>query len=325
MGNVNVSVARRTFLKTAMFAAGGAPLAAVAGGPSFSSTETELSVPKDRVVKYFNGGWRMYMFSNRTIDIMLSTVFRSPSGRLVVVDGGWAKDGEFLHGVLRRFGGTVDAWFLTHAHGDHYRGLGAILKKPRCGGLKIGRVVHDFVPDDFIMATEKGCAPHVREFLSDLARSGLKVEKPVPGQVFDFGEGMTFECLNGYDLSMRRDAINNSSICYRVENGGKSVLVTGDIAADMGDKLLKTLTPEKLKCDVCFLSHHGQNGAKKSFYEAVNPEVCIWPTPQWLWDNDFGGTHGPGSGPFLTNYTKCWMQELGVKRQYLLTRDCVFT
>ena len=224
MGNVNVSVARRTFLKTAMFAAGGAPLAAVAGGPSFSSTETELSVPKDRVVKYFNGGWRMYMFSNRTIDIMLSTVFRSPSGRLVVVDGGWAKDGEFLHGVLRRFGGTVDAWFLTHAHGDHYRGLGAILKKPRCGGLKIGRVVHDFVPDDFIMATEKGCAPHVREFLSDLARSGLKVEKPVPGQVFDFGEGMSFECLNGYDLSMRRDAINNSSICYRVENGGKSVL-----------------------------------------------------------------------------------------------------
>ena len=55
----------------------------------------------------------------------------------------------------------------------------------------------------------------------------------------------------------------------------------------------------------------------------MRPEVCVWPTPQWLWDNDLGGTHGPGSGPFLTNYTKCWMQDLGVRRQFLLTRDWV--
>ena len=126
---------------------------------------------------------------------------------------------------------------------------------------------------------------------------------------------------NDYDLSMRRDAINNSSICYRVTNAGKSILVTGDVSVEMGAKMVRTLPPEKLKSDVCFMAHHGQAGADKAFYVAVRPEVCIWPTPQWLWDNDFGGTHGPGSGEFLTNYVKCWMQDLGVKRQILLVRD----
>ena len=315
---------RRGFLAGVALAAG----SAIVPRRAASAAERPLrtgTLPPATGVRYFGSGWTMYMYTNRTVDIMLSTLFRSPSGKLVMIDGGWGADGEFLLGELKRFGGVVDTWFLTHAHGDHYKALGGILKKPGLGGLRIGRVVHDFPPLDFIAETEKGCVPHVKEFLGDRAKSGVKVEKPAPGKVYKFGEGLTFECLNGYDLSMRRDAVNNSSICYRVENGGKSVLVTGDIAGDMGDMLLGTLPPEKLKSDVCFLSHHGQAGAKKSFYAAVRPEICIWPTTQWLWDNDFGGTHGPGSGPFLTNYTKCWMQELGVRRQYLLTRDFVFT
>ena len=313
---------RREFLAGAALAVGSAIVPRCAASAAERPLRTG-TLPPATVVQYFGSGWTMYMYTNRTIDIMLSTLFRSPSGKLVVIDGGWGADGEFLLGELRRFGGVVDTWFLTHAHDDHYKALGGILKKPGLGGIRIGRVVHDFLPLDFIAATEKECVQHVKEFLGDLAKSGVKVEKPAPGKVYKFGEGLTFECLNGYDLSMRRDAVNNSSTCYRVENGDKSILVTGDIAEDMGDKLLKTLPPEKLKADVCFLSHHGQAGAKKSFYAALNPEICIWPTTQWLWDNDLGAVNGPGSGPFLTNYTKCWMQELGVKRQILLTKDVV--
>lgn len=313
---------RREFLAGAALAAGSAVI------PQRAASAAERPVragalPPANVVRYFCGGWSMYMYTNRTTDIMLSTLFRSPSGKLVMIDGGWGADGEFLLGEIKRFGGVVDTWFLTHAHRDHYRALGEILKKPGCGGLKIGRVVHNFVPLEFIAEVAPSGLPHVKEFLGDLAKSGIKVEKPDAGQVFDFGEGLTFECLNEPDLSMRRDAINNSSVCYRVVNAGKSVLVTGDVSEEMGAKMLATLPPEKLKSDVCFLSHHGQMGASREFYAAVKPEICIWPTPRWLWDNDLGGTHGPGSGPFLTNYTKCWMQDLGVKRQILLTRDQV--
>ena len=315
---------RRGFLKGAACAAAGGAFV-----PSRSADLRERPLRKETIlpakeIAYFGGGWQMFMYSGRTTDISLSTLFRSPSGRIVMVDGGWGADGEFLLGEIKRLGGVVDAWFLTHAHRDHYRALGEILKKPGCGGLKIGRVVHNFVPLEFIAEVSPSALPHIKEFLGDLAKSGIRVEKPGVSQVFDFGEGLSLECLNEPDLSMRRDAINNSSVCYRVVNAGKSVLVTGDVSEEMGAKMLATLPPEKLKSDVCFLSHHGQMGASREFYAAVKPDICIWPTPQWLWDNDLGGTHGPGSGPFLTNYTKCWMQDLGVKRQFLLTRDVIF-
>lgn len=315
---------RRGFIKGALCAAAGGALV-----PSRTAQAAERplrtgTLPPAAVVTYFGGGWQMFMYSGRTTDISLSTLFRSPSGRIVMVDGGWGADGEFLLDEIKRLGGVVDTWFLTHAHRDHYRALGEILKKPGCGGLKIGRVVHNFVPLDFIAEVSPSGLPHVREFLDDLARSGIAVERPAAGRIYDFGEGLSFECLNEPDLSMRRDAINNSSVCYRVVNAEKSVLVTGDVSEEMGAKMLATLPPEKLKSDVCFLSHHGQMGASREFYAVVKPEICIWPTPQWLWDNDLGGTHGPGSGPFRTNYTKCWMQDLGVKRQFLLTRDVIF-
>ncbi len=305
---------RRDFLKASVCVAAGGALGTV------RAEDAQERVSPVMVTPYFKDGWTMYMFANRGNAQMLSTLFRSPSGKLAMVDGGWPKDAEdLLLPTLKALGGTVDTWFLTHAHGDHYGALADIVKRPDCGGLKIGRVVHNFLPLDFIAATEKASIPYMTPFLEDLGKSGLRVEKPAAGQTFDLGEGLAFECLNDYDLSMRNNSINNSSICYRVTNGGKSILVTGDIGVEMGDKLLKIQPPEKIKSDVVFLSHHGQCGANKNFYAAVKPEICVWPTPPWLWDNNIGG--GVGSGPWRTNFTKCWMQELGVKRQILLTKD----
>jgi len=62
----------------------------------------------------------------------------------------------------------------------------------------------------------------------------------------------------------------------------------------------------------------------------VKPAVAIWPTTDWIWDNvAYYGTRGlepgPGSGNLNINYYKCWLQELGVRRQYVLTKDVVFS
>ena len=75
---------------------------------------------KTYVTPYFDGGWTMYMFADRGNNVMLSTMFKSPSGKVVMIDGGWPKDADFLVPALKELGGTVDAWFLTHAHSDHY-------------------------------------------------------------------------------------------------------------------------------------------------------------------------------------------------------------
>lgn len=40
---------------------------------------------------------------------------------------------------------------------------------------------------------------------------------------------------------------------------------------------------------------------------------------KWIWENE--GAYRPSSGHLKTNYVKCWMEELGVKKQYISGRD----
>ena len=44
----------------------------------------------------------------------------------------------------------------------------------------------------------------------------------------------------------------------------------------------------------------------------ISPEVCLWPTPDWLWDNVQDGVAGAGS--YKTPIVRGWMVTLGVKK-----------
>lgn len=292
-------------------------LGALAAGVAGLAAADGRRGPDVKVTPYFDGGWTVYCFGNRGYGQMLSTLFLSPSGKVVMVDGGDIADGEFLHSTLMKLGGVVDTWFITHAHSDHYRALGEILGKPAMGGLKIGRLVYDFPAEEHFAKWEPACIERLRAFLQGVERNRLKVEKPKKGWTCDFGEGLTFRALNEPDVRIEHNFVNNTSICYRVENGGRTLLVTGDIGEEMANWILHWNRPEDVKSDICFMSHHGQSGAHRAFYEAVKPEICIWPVPRHVWENDPAGD-GPGSGGWKTNYVKCWMQDLGVRRHFVL-------
>ena len=59
----------------------------------------------------------------------------------------------------------------------------------------------------------------------------------------------------------------------------------------------------------------GQNGVNEEFYRTVHPSYCLWPTPDWLWDNDNGG--GVNSGPWATLTVRKWMEKLPVIDHYI--------
>ncbi len=110
---------RRCFLKSVLCTAAGGALVSPRAVLALERPLRTETLPPVSEMMYFGGGWKMHMYAGRTTDISLSTLVRSPSGRLVMVDGGWGADGEFLLGELKRLGGEVDTWFLTHAHSDH--------------------------------------------------------------------------------------------------------------------------------------------------------------------------------------------------------------
>ena len=100
----------------------------------------------------------------------------------------------------------------------------------------------------------------------------------------------------------------------KFDTGKTTFLVLGDTGIKSSEKLLKT-QKEKLKSDIVQMAHHGQSGATKELYEQINPTICMWPTPEWLWNNDSG--EGKGSGPWKTLETRLWMEELKVKKNYV--------
>ena len=63
------------------------------------------------------------------------------------------------------------------------------------------------------------------------------------------------------------------------------------------------------------MAHHGQRGATEELYKLVNPEICLWPTTSWLWDNDVG--EGYNTANFKTIETREWLQNIGVKTNYV--------
>lgn len=306
-----MDTSRRSFIGT---------LAALAAG----------AVPSEVCAQGLAGGAKMHCFGTRCDSIGLSTVFVSRNGHVAVVDGGCCygtADGDFLFGKLMEMGGRVDRWYITHAHSDHYGALLTIMNRPDFKKLSIGELIFTFPPVEWILKVEPGNG--VKKFLSAVKThcSHIKVRKHVTGEVWRPDDSLAIETL--HDLYTSDNLVNGNSICLTATMGSMRVLVTGDLTEAQGHWLMKKLGPERMKHDVCFLSHHGQSGADKEFYAAVAPETVIWPTPAWLWDNiwpkSFGGNRpsGLGTGPWKTNYTKCWMQELKIMKQHLLCRGDV--
>ena len=296
--------------------------ASLSGGLPWHEEWSPLKVVHEKDWDF--GGGKMMCFANRSSTQMLSTVFVSRTGHVAVVDGGFFKDGDFLFEKLMELGGKVDHWFITHAHEDHYGALAAMLeKRPDLDGIRVGKLLHAFPDQIWTDQAEPASKPHTRRFAAALAKASpkLPVGRLARGQVFDLGDGWTFEVLNDCNTDLKLPNINDTSICLSVKAGGRKWLVTGDIAVQTGEKLVRELGA-KLEHEIVFMAHHGQQGADKRFYAAVMPKAAIWHTPDWLWENDVG--QGPGSGPFKTNYTKCWEQELGVKEHHVLTKDVVF-
>ena len=243
---------------------------------------------------------------------MMGYVYRANTGETVVFDGGWDGEAPYLIDLIKReCNGKVDAWFLTHAHFDHCGAIGEIIT--RCpDSIEIKRVYRNFPELTWLLEHEK--TQYAPRIFDELSKYPGELLVPNVNEVFEFGS-TKIQCLNDYDLSLTMNAINNSSICFRIDVGGKSILILGDLGKEAGRRLLKTQEKSVLDCDFVQMAHHGQQGVEREFYEVVSPSVCLWPTPDWLWENNSG--KGPNSGPWKTLETRAWVEEMKIPRHFI--------
>ena len=261
----------------------------------------------------------LHMLKSLTDTINTSFILQD-GDTVLMVDGGYPSETPYVYEYLKKLGGRVTGWFITHFHDDHMGCLMTLLQEHP--DIIVERLYHHFPSAEFICRrepTQSGIPSErlIADFRTALHNRGVAVEKVSEGDVYTFG-GITMQVLLTPDESITANPINNSSCVFRFEVASKSILFLGDLGIEGGNRLMAGCDPSLLHADYLQMAHHGQNGVSRECYEAIRPTYCLWPTPSWLWDN--AGEGGYDTGMFQTVIVRGWISALRcVKRHYRMT------
>lgn len=255
--------------------------------------------------------WQLEQFN---FEVQMCYIIRTDDDKIIVIDGGMPTSFEKVTGYLEQLGGRVHTWVITHPHIDHIGVLQEVINRKE---VQVDRILHSKLDDDWSLQYEPRAHSLVSNYNKDINQSGVSVIDVKKGEVYAVGNGVDLKIIGVKNDSITVNAINNSSLVFKIESKSKSVLFLGDLGVEGGNELLRTEPPEALKADYVQMAHHGQAGVGLEFYRAVNPDYALWPTPKWLWENSAQG-QGPGTGNFQIPEVREWMDnELNVKKNYV--------
>lgn len=243
---------------------------------------------------------------------MNSYVLQLADGRVVVMDGGTKGETQYLRGFLGSLGNQVDVWFITHPHVDHMGALNEILMDPQ--GIKIKTIYHSRMSPEYRSQHEVTQQEFTEAFYDNLDRfEGEVVDLTEPGLELVMSRTHV-KVLGVKNEEITANPYNNQSMVIKVWDDAKSVLFLADLGIEGGDKLFNGSYRDELDCDYLQLSHHGQAGVSKDFYRNIQFRACLWPTPEWLYNNDAG--QGYDTHTWETVEIRQLMDSLGITEHY---------
>ncbi len=195
---------------------------------------------------------------------------QTPSGRQVLVDGGPSEAvllSELGH-QMPFWDRTLDVMVLTHPDADHVTGLVPVLERYQVEMVIFREVEHESEVYEY--------------WLQLLGAEGAMVYQGQAGLSLTLDEGLEMVVLHP-GVRLLEEA-NNNSVVTRLTYGEVSVLLPGDIEAEVERRLVVEGAP--LGSTVLKAAHHGScSSTTQEFLEAVDPEVVVISVGA---DNDFG-------------------------------------
>ena len=267
------------------------------------------------------GGTKITQLASVGYAQMEGYLIKTTDGKTVILDGGTTAEATALYNLIKanvtanaegKY--VIDAWFVSHYHSDHVGALIEILNTRE--DIYITSLYYDFSgAQESFDAVEYSYVTGLASALSINASKVGSVVTPKKGDEVVVGT-VTMKVLNTAYFGSSSNVINNSSIVYKLETEGESVLFLNDLG-DYGDTLLNDsyFEAEMKTCTVVQMAHHGQAGTTDKFYKAIDDiRVCLYPAPAWLYDVNAG--NGIGTGTYGTLGTRELMRELGVRYSY---------
>jgi competence protein ComEC len=191
---------------------------------------------------------------------------RTPKGRWVLVDAGrsW-KSGDAGRATvipyLRRRGGELALFVLTHPHADHIGGAASVIRALKPAAVRDAAFVEGSVG--------------YRDLLRTASEVGTTWKRVQPGERIDV-DGVELEFLapdSAWTVAL--DDPNAASTVVRARYGAVRILLTGDAEAEEEGWLLRA-NPLALRAEVLKVGHHGsRTSSTEAFVDAVNPRLAL--------------------------------------------------
>lgn len=246
---------------------------------------------------------------------MMGYIIKTSKDKVIVIDGGTSEDAPNLEKHIKQLGNKVDIWFITHPHSDHAGAINEIIENT---DIPIKKIYYTMNEVEWYQKHAPERAYEAENFAKVMQNERVKdiAEEVTLNQIINI-DFIECQILGIKNPEITEDAFNNSSMVIKMNLPENSILFLGDTGEASGDKLLNT-QKDKLQSNIVQVAHHGQNGAKESLYQEIQPSICLWPTPEWIWNNDNG--EGENTGPWKTFETRNWMEKLEVK-QNIIEKD----
>jgi competence protein ComEC len=170
-------------------------------------------------------------------------------GRRVVVPALWAR------GVT-----SLDALLVTHPDPDHVGGAAAVMNALAVQELWTGIGVPGHEPS--------------QQLLARAATAGVRVLERRVGEGFRLGPGRVRVLHPPPPDWERRRVRNDDSVVLEFVHGDVSVLLLGDVSAEVERQILPRLSPARLR--VLKVGHHGsRTSTSRALIEAWRPDLAL--------------------------------------------------
>lgn len=287
--------------------------------------------------------YKVYKYTEKPLYVMrqyadvngyqcMSYIIRDGLGGLVVVDGGRAWQSESLVADIKKWGGKVDAWIITHPHDDHCGVLASVLEAEwDKTEIEIKEILIGEMDYDAVIAEGSQRADTYSYLLMGLEGHD-NVRWLSAGDELDV-IGLRMKVLhtcNDTVLEHSDNIMNDGSMVFKLYGQKKSVLFLADTAdntetmaseiadpsqgSEIGRMLadeIMTNFPDDVKSDIVQMSHHGNGSYPDYFYEAIAPKKAFFDAPDWLMENKHKET-GEESYYSTPHYVQL-MERLGAK------------